>query len=187
MVPARAGTSAPQIGVTDLRNKWVNQRGSLALGGGVTIGTVADNGFTFAGRFLLVIVFPGPILMIEGKANLLKERASLHRGAALPRAGRARRARRRRAWSASTCAYKYDGGGELIDIGGGAEAFFDFNDPSAWHLYLGQREPRERRIRAEHLRALRGQRLLHARPARSSRLGAWVGYDERLDVRAAAA
>ena len=51
--------------------------GSLGVGAGVTIGTVADNGFAFAGRFLLALVFPGPVLMIEGKANLLAERSSL--------------------------------------------------------------------------------------------------------------
>jgi hypothetical protein len=54
------------VGVTDLAAKWRPEAGSLALGAGVTIGTVSDNGFTFAGRVLLVIVFPGPIIMLEG-------------------------------------------------------------------------------------------------------------------------
>src|SRR5581483_11234442 len=64
------------VGVKDL-TKWTNRDGSLGLGGGVTLGTVVDNGFTFAAKALLVIVFPGPIIMISGAANLLKERASL--------------------------------------------------------------------------------------------------------------
>ena len=44
------GWFGAQIGVTDLAQ--VAQPGSLALGGGLTIGTVADNGFTFSGRML---------------------------------------------------------------------------------------------------------------------------------------
>jgi hypothetical protein len=65
------------IGITDLKTKWDAKRSSLALGGGITLGTLPDNGFTVSAKVLLVIVFPGPIILIEGKANLLKERAKL--------------------------------------------------------------------------------------------------------------
>ena len=35
-------------------------------------------GYAFSGKVLLAIVFPGPILLLEGKANLLKDRSELH-------------------------------------------------------------------------------------------------------------
>jgi hypothetical protein len=63
-------------GVTDL-TKWKPVIGSMAFGAGVTLGTIADNGHTFSGRMLLAIVFPGPILLLQGSANILRERATL--------------------------------------------------------------------------------------------------------------
>src|SRR5207248_5655545 len=66
--PSDGWYKRPEIGVTDLVHKWHPADGSVALGAGLTVGTVADNGFTFNGRAVLVLVFPGPILMIEGRA-----------------------------------------------------------------------------------------------------------------------
>src|SRR5262249_6772138 len=41
------------VGVTDLQKKWEFSPNALALGAGVTIGTVSDNGYAFSGRMLL--------------------------------------------------------------------------------------------------------------------------------------
>lgn len=164
----------PQIGVTDLV-KWRNQAGSLAIGAGVTIGTVADNGFTFAGRMLLAIVFPGPLVFIEGKANLLKERSSL-REDPIFRALAVIDGRERNVLIGLDAAYKFASGGEVIEIGGGAEAFFDFDDPMSWHLYLGMRDPKERRIRAEIFKLFEANAYLMLDP-RQLAMGAFVGYD----------
>lgn len=172
----RAAAPGDQPGVTNLR-KWRNEKGSLALGAGVTIGTVADNGFTFAGRFLLGIIFPGPILFIEGRANLLKERASL-RSEPLFRALAVLDARAGSFLVGLDAQYKIDDTGALIEIGGGAEAFFDFYNPTAWHLYLGIDEPRERRIRAEIIQRIFEANAYFMLDARRLRTGAWVGYDK---------
>lgn len=171
--PGEGWYKKPTIGVTDLV-KWRNQSSSLALGGGVTIGTVADNGFTFAGRMLLAIVFPGPIIFIEGKANLLEERSSLSEDPIF-RALAVIDGREGNILVGLDAQYKFADGGEVIDIGGGAEAFFDFDDPMAWHLYLGMRDPRERRIRAEifHLFEANAYLMLDARQLAT---GAFVGY-----------
>ncbi len=67
-------------GVTSLA-KWRPQIGSMAFGAGVTLGTIADNGHTFSGKMLLAIVFPGPILMLQGSASLLQERTQLDKDA----------------------------------------------------------------------------------------------------------
>jgi hypothetical protein len=167
----------PQIGVTDLGHKWRNQEGSLAIGGGLTLGTVADNGFTFSGRMLLVLVFPGPILMIEGKANLLKERSKLS-DEPIFRALAVLDGRAGTLLFGLDAQYKVGDGGELLDIHGGVEAFFDFHDLDKWHLYLGVDEPREKRIRA-HLFGLFEANAYFMLTGQSLRTGAWVGYDKR--------
>ncbi|MGB1250220.1 MAG: hypothetical protein ACPG8W_06260 [Candidatus Promineifilaceae bacterium] len=175
--PGEGWYKRPEIGVTDLKNKWANEHGSLAIGGGITIGTLPDNGFTFSGKMLLMIVFPGPIVLLEGKANLLKARSKLDEEP-LFRSLAVLDNRERTLLLGLDAQYKYGSGGELIDISGSAEAFFDFDDPSDWHLYLGQKEPRERRIRAEILSIYEANAYFML-DAHKLQMGAWVGYDKR--------
>jgi hypothetical protein len=163
-------------------DKWGYRRDSFALGVGVTLGTVADNGFTFNGRMLLVLVLPGPILLIEGRANILSERASLSSSTAEPKF-RALVVLDGRAGSfliGLDARYKVGGGGELIDIAGSAEAFFDFHDANAWHIFLGIDQPRERRIRARLFKIFESNAYFMLSP-KELKLGAWVGYDLKLD------
>ncbi|HEU0138916.1 MAG TPA: hypothetical protein VFQ79_04365 [Bryobacteraceae bacterium] len=168
----------PRVGVAELR-KWVNRQGSLALGAGVTIGTVSDNGYLFAGKFLLGIIFPGPILFIEGRANILKERASL-RDEPVFRALVVLDARAGTFLMGLDARYAYDDTGALIEIGG-CEAFFDFHDVSAWHIYMGIDEPRERRIRAWIFERLFEANAYFMLNAERLRTGAWIGYEAHWD------
>lgn len=161
-------------GVTDLATKWTNRRGSLGLGAGITLGTIADNGFTFSGKMLLVIVFPGPIVLLEGKANLLAERSSLD-GEPLFRSLAVLDGRAGSFLFGLDARYRFGDGGELIDIRGGAEAYFNLSDASAWHLYIGEKEPRERRIRAEIIQLLQAEAYFML-DARQIAMGAWAGY-----------
>jgi len=167
----------PTEGVSDLSTKWAPASGSLALGAGVTLGTVSDNGYTFSGKLLLVIVFPGPVLLIEGRANMLKERAKLDEQA-LFRALAILDGREGTFLLNLAAEYKYGSGGELIEIRGSAEAFFDFSDADAWHLYLGEKEPREQRIRAEIFQLFEANAYFML-DARQLAMGAWVGYDKK--------
>jgi hypothetical protein len=166
----------PDVGVTNLATKWTNQAGAFALGGGITLGTEADNGFTFSGKMLLVISFPGPIIMIQGAANILKERSSLDDDPIF-------RALVVLDFNAGSfligldLEYKYGSGGELIDIHGGCEAFFSTSDPSAWHLYLGIKDPREKRIRAEIFKLFEADTYFML-DAHQLAMGTWVGYDK---------
>lgn len=147
MAPGEGWYKKPDIGVTDL-GKWEGCEGSLGLGAGVTIGTMSDNGFIFSGKLVLVIIFPGPIIMFEGKANLLTERSKLS-DEAIFRALCVLDCREGTLVFGLDANYQYGKDAELIDIGGSTEAFFDFNDISKWHLYMGQKEPRERRLHAD--------------------------------------
>jgi hypothetical protein len=165
----------PEEGVTDLSKKWTNREGSLGLGAGITIGTVADNGFTFSGKMLFVIVFPGPILLIEGRANVLKERSSLGDNPVF-RALAVLDGRAGTFLVGVSAQYKYGDGGELIEIGGSVEAFFSFTDPSKWHLYLGQKEPREKRIRAAFIYHLFESSSYWMLDATKLQTGSWVGW-----------
>ncbi|HEX7185099.1 MAG TPA: hypothetical protein VF756_24940 [Thermoanaerobaculia bacterium] len=164
----------PTQGITDLEKKWIPRKDSFAVGAGITLGTLSDNGYTFNGKFLLAIVIPGPIVLIQGAASFLKKRAD----GADEGQFRALTVIDGRAGSiliGLDAEYKSGKGGELIDISGSMEAFYAFNDPTAWHLYLGQREPRELRIRALFARLVEANAYFMI-DARQLALGAWFGY-----------
>ena len=164
------------VGAIELK-KWKNVQDSLGLGAGITIGTISDNGYIISGKTTLAIVFPGPQIFIEGQADLLKKRPELKKPEVEPlfRALAVLDARAGTFLIGLDAQYKYGKGGELIEIGGSAEAFFNFNDASDWHLYLGQKEPREKRIHARILK-LFGSSSYFMLDANSLAFGSWVGY-----------
>ena len=166
----------PGVGVAELR-KWDDADGSLALGAGVTIGTVADNGFTFAGKLLLVIVFPGPIILLEGRANVLKQRSSLD-DEPIFRALLVIDGREGTITAGLDARYAIADDGELIDLHGSLEVFFDFDDLQAWHLYLGIDEPRERRIGADIFFRIFHTDSYFMVDAHRVRTGAWTGIEK---------
>jgi hypothetical protein len=164
-----------KIGVTDLK-KWRNQLHSKAFGAGVTLGTYADNGYTFNGKVLLAIIFPGPIIMLEGKANLLKDRTKLSEDP-LFRALAVLDNRAKSLLIGLDTKYKFRSGGELVTISGGTEAFYKINDPTAWHIYLGIKDPRARRIQARLFQILDANAYFML-DAHQLAMGAWVGFDK---------
>lgn len=127
-------------------NKWKPGRDALALGIGVTI-TTAD-GYLKSTRGLLVLSFPGPVLMIEGRAMLLDGLA--------PSAEPPLRALAVFDGNEGTVQFNVEAEAELVqdvvEAYAMMEAFFDFNDLTRWHLYLGQDTPADRRIRANILK-----------------------------------
>jgi hypothetical protein len=137
----------PTTGVSDLA-KWADNPGHFGVGAGVTLGTFSDNGFTFSGRLLLVLSFPGPIILLEGKMNLFKKRAELDKGDPLFRAlaviepGKS-------FLVGLDARYKYKNSGELMDIRGSAEAFFDFQNTENWHINIGLKDDPKKRVAAK--------------------------------------
>ncbi|HEY7165967.1 MAG TPA: hypothetical protein VIB79_15470 [Candidatus Binatia bacterium] len=58
-------------------HKWLNPHaGALALGAGAVIGTSHDDGFTVSAAVTLVLMMPGPIVTLIGRANILSKRVS---------------------------------------------------------------------------------------------------------------
>lgn len=164
-----------EVGITPV-SKWTDSRESLALGAGITLGT-ADNGFTFAGKILLVVLIPGPIILIEGKAQFLKERGNLDEEAIF-------RLLAILDFKSGTfllnvqARYKLPDDGKVLDISGIAEVYFNFNNPSAWHLYIGQDTPEAKRIRADILQVFKANTFFMI-DANGVLMGFWVGYKNR--------
>ena len=164
-----SGTGLPDM--TDSAN-WIDQEKALAFGAGLTVGTLADNGFTIKVKALLAILLPGPIIMIQGKAKFLsvEEDYPLTILAILDVAAGT-------FLMNITAAYKYPKtSGSLIDISGSAEAFFNFNDPSAWHVYLGEDDPESARIQAKIISFFTAETYLMA-DNDMLKMGAWIGYE----------
>jgi hypothetical protein len=165
--------------------KWQNQRSALAFGAGLTV-TTAD-GYVKGMRGLLVLSLPGPILIIEGRALIL----DFLGGGDPPFAALAVFDGIQR-----TVQFNIEAQAELVEdvleAHGGLEAFFDFNDLTNWHLYLGQDEPEERRVQANILKLPGSERYLFEADGYlmldmvgsatvRSRLGMSVGFRERFD------
>lgn len=164
------------VGATSL-SKWTTSPGRMAFGAGVTLGTVADNGHTFSGKMLLVIVIPGPVLMIQGSASILHERTALEGNDANFRAFAVLDGRAGTFTLGLDAQYRYNDSGSLIDIHGAAEGYFNFNDPSAWRLNVGLQEPRERRLTARLFNLFDAYAYV-ALDAHQLAMGAWIGFQQ---------
>ncbi|HKQ50380.1 MAG TPA: family 16 glycoside hydrolase [Phycisphaerae bacterium] len=127
--------------------EWAGRDDALAIGAGLTIGTLFDGGYSVSAKGLLVFLLPGPVIMLEAKADILKGLPDLE--------GSAEGAFTALAVLDALAGYfqlNIDAQLELakiIDIGASAEAYFSFTNASAWHLYIGQDQPEDRRIHAD--------------------------------------
>jgi len=136
--------------------KWGDERDALAVGAGVTITTV--DGVVKGTKGIIVLALPGPILVINGKALIL-DGLNPNPNAEPP-------------FSATAI---FDGKEkivqfnieaqaeiveDMVDAYAAVEAFFDFKDVTNWHLYLGQDEPRDRRIKANVLNIIEADAYL---------------------------
>jgi hypothetical protein len=163
-----------EVGVSDLK-KWQYRSGAFALGAGVTLGTLADNGFTFSGKMLLVIVIPGPVILLEGRANLLTERSKLsdepvfHSLAVLD-------ARVGELLFGLDARFAYDDTGSIIEIAGSSKAYFNFNNPESWYLYIGKKDPITQRIRADIFNIFKANSWFMIDPQHGLDTGTWAGW-----------
>jgi hypothetical protein len=131
----------PEVGVLH-SSKWAPLRDGLAFGAGVTITTV--DGYVKGVRALLALLLPGPVILFEGRALFL---AGLSPDAEPPL-----RMLAVIDGSEGTLQLNVEAQAELVPdavrASGGLDGFFDVDDVTRWHVYLGQDEPADRRIRA---------------------------------------
>lgn len=168
----------PPVGVTD-SSKWSVQRDSFAIGLGTTIGSLPDTGFAFSAKVLLVLVLPGPQLLLQGKGQFIKQKPEtkdpssegnfeallvLDVPAKLFQANLA-------------AAFKIP---SLVEIAGGVNVAFTWATnppPDLWHIYLGEKKPAERRIHAKLFKFLQGDSWLMI-----NRPGTLAKIKEQLDA-----
>ena len=164
----------PVPGVTQA-SKWKPEIPAFAIGLGATLGTFPDNGFMVSGRVLIAVMIPGPVILIEGRANVLSPRSELSSNDPTKPLFRALMVLDGREGTFLMNVGANYAKEPLITIGGTMEAYFDFHDLMAWHLYLGIDEPREKRIQAKILDLIQANAYWMLTP-RELRFGAWAGY-----------
>jgi hypothetical protein len=129
--------------------KWSPDPGAWAFGAGLSLGTLPDAGFSVNAKALLVVLLPGPVILLQGTADIFKPPAAFGGGAtqegtlgllaALDGRAGTLQLGIDAAWSVP----------RILDIAASAEAFFDFDRSDAWHLWLGRDAPESLRIRAD--------------------------------------
>lgn len=152
---------ANPTGVVDLVKKWEPKpAGTFALGVGAELATMNDKGYAFNGTFIAVVCMPGPVILLEGVANILRERPTkadkdgsgkpppkppepmFHALAALDcNAGNLT--------FGLDAQWRYRDDGQLLDISGSSEIFVDFHDAAKFHIWLGKKDPEAQRVRAK--------------------------------------
>ncbi len=152
-----AGPPAP-LDVTH-SDKWISAADGNAVGAGMTLGTLFDLGRAVSVKSLFALVLPGPVILLQGKANFLQtppdpedptSEGVLSAFAVLDTTAGSLQLAIDAGWSL----------GQVVDIAATADAYFEFPDPRNWHLYLGQDQPEDRRIRASLLALLHGDAYL---------------------------
>jgi YVTN family beta-propeller protein len=165
----------PQIGMTDIASKWQVDAGTFAIGAGVQLATYSDDGYSFNGKFLLLVLLPGPVVMIDGSAAFLRDRDDqteppfnglivLDNRAGYFLIGLDVR-------------WEKDETGDVADISGGMEVYFNFRDPRLWHLYLGEKDPMAARIQAKFAKAFTANAYFML-TASNLAVGVWIGTSQ---------
>lgn len=126
---------ADPVGTSDVATKWQPSLPDKGLGGGLGFGTIVDASFSWHAKTALIILLPGPVLILSGSADFV----SLPPGLLTKTTG------------AMQAMVTYDGNVQTISAaisaqlgkdpvlsaGGAAAAFFDLVNPSDWYLNIG--------------------------------------------------
>ncbi|MFW6199165.1 MAG: hypothetical protein ACOC8K_01205 [Gemmatimonadota bacterium] len=167
-----AGATSTAYDITTVK-KWGPAPGEYAFGAGLLVGTQFDDGRTVNVNALAVVLVPGPVVMIEGRANILK---------AMPDDRSSEGALRALAvidGRAGTFQLNVDANyslSRILEVAGSLEAFFDFHDAGNWHVHLGKKTPMSKRLRADVLSIITAQAYLML-DASGIATGARAGYD----------
>ncbi len=168
------------VGVAGIVEKWQPAAGHFAFGAGITLGTVDDNGRKFNGKFLLLVLLPGPVILLQGQANLMRERSKLKDDPQF-------RALAALDFPAGTATfgldakYAYPDDGGIVRVAGSTEAYFNLNDANDWHVWVGKDKPMTARIQAELLGLCTAKAYLMLDSKSGVRLGCWAGLQKSWD------
>lgn len=156
--------------------KWAYERDAFAVGLGTTIGTNSDNGFIVHVRVLLVIVLPGPRLLLEGKGNFIKQRGDTTMEGTFEAL-----------LALDFCAQLFQFNlavtfkiKSLLEVTAGTDIAFSWAPQPPddwWHVYMGEKNPPEKRCRADLLSIVQGYSYFQLWRNRML-LGAWIGIEK---------
>ena len=171
-------SKAKHNNVTDATTKWKPEQGNFAFGLGATLGTAVDNGQAVAVQVLIIIAVPGPVIIIEGAANILSGRDGLDDADFMALL----------VIDAENDIFELGididlklpkPDGPIVEVTGSIDAYFDGHHPDRWHLYIGQ-QPRPLRIGASILQLFHADAYFMLTND-NLRFGAWIGYDASWD------
>jgi hypothetical protein len=158
---------------------WIPADDAVAVGLGVILGTTSDDGYVIHTKVALTVAVPGPVVILSGAGNILKERGELTTGGDPLFLALAVFDGRQKVFLINLgIHYRIPSGGEVIDLTAEAEAYFNLSDPSDWHLWLGKKTPESERIRAQVLKFLTASAYYMLDPNQLG-FGAKAGYDSR--------
>jgi len=153
---------------------WKAADGAFAVGAGAILGTMADDGYSVNTKIAVMVSLPGPVVMLQGAANIVKKRGDLT-SSTVPN---------------FVCLAIFDGNANtflinigayysvpnLIEIKGEAEAFYDIGNPVNWHLWIGKDQPEDRRIGATVISFLHASAYFMLEPPLNVKQGGKAGY-----------
>jgi hypothetical protein len=156
-------------------DKWTVEPGAFAVGVGATVGTAGDDGYAFHARTLLVLLLPGPVVLLSGRGDVLQKRGAGDDPAfealmVLDVPGKRFEA---------TLAASYEVP-VVFEASGTIDVAFSWAadpPPDVWHVYLGERLPEASRVGAKWLKVLQAEAWLMV-DASGIDLGGWTGIDE---------
>lgn len=178
-----------KLGIADLYGKWTPTPGAFAIGLGADLATRDDNGYTFNGKFLAVVSLPGPVILLEGAADVLRERP-VKQKIGDPKAKPAPKPPEPAFHALAVldgnagqftvgldAVWRYQDAGQLVDIAGSAELLIDFSSPLNSHLWVGKKTPEAARVRAKILSLFDANAYLMV-DAKGVRFGAKAGWSK---------
>lgn len=175
MDPGWEWAITPPRGITPL-SKMIPEKGSKLLGAGLKIVTTDGNMVII--NALLALMLPGPIVLIEGRGAILKKTSNESSPADPPFYALIVIDGRERYFSANM-SYKGDLARGIIKLTATLEVFFDFENPSNYHIKIGQKEPRNKRIQAVAFKVLKAQAYFELYKGPHILTGSYIGVDEK--------
>lgn len=158
---------------------WIPQDGSVAFGLGVILGTTSDDGYAINTKVALTVAVPGPVVILSGLGNVVKERGKLTGSEDPMFSATAVFDGRQKVFLINLGIYlKIPESGLVLDLSAEGEAYFNLSNPNDWHLWMGKRTPESERIRAEVLKLFTANTYYMLDPSELA-FGAKVGFDSR--------
>ncbi|HMO61038.1 MAG TPA: hypothetical protein PKC39_02225 [Ferruginibacter sp.] len=145
-------------------SKFDSKKKAFSVGLGASVGTISDNGHVFSAKVFMLLSLP-ELLLIEGKAGVLKKRIGLNDKEDPPFYAYLILEFGESITAGVGVNLNIPKSGEILkDLKGQMEVYFNFHSSSAWHIYVGQDQPEDKRLSAKILKIVKGYAYLMISP-----------------------